>query len=100
MVPTTAIFECLTICKVFIPTIPLHMREIPTTEKWSKEKLNQPPMSHKENLRHSNEDFLQHFYAYDRYLKRRIERAVGRNEHLGNHTSIYHFAMMATTTLR
>lgn len=52
MAPTTAIFECLTIFKVFILTIPLHKGEIPTAEEQRKEKQNQLPMSHRENLRH------------------------------------------------
>lgn len=43
--------------------------------------------------------FSQHFYAYDRYLKR-IKMVVGRNKHVGTHTNTYPFATTATPRLR
>lgn len=43
--------------------------------------------------------FSQHFYAYDRYVKR-IQMVVGRNKHVGSHTNTYPFATTATPRLR
>lgn len=64
MAPKTAVFECLAICEVFIPTVCIREKSPLPAKKQSKEKLHQLPASPKENVTQTWQHSKRFFMAF------------------------------------